>query len=419
MSGEGLTGDAISFFDEGRNAYAEGVDEGHRADWRARRIGVVLAILVALYFFALVVPKNLLNWQMTQLTSSVTGGYTASIFIAELQQNVSDMAAYFTGNLGSASGSFNLLVVRYLVIAAAGAGLALSGAVYQGAFRNALVSPSTLGVMNGANFGLMIWVVLFAGGGAVTVLSDGFVDGGLAGDVLAYLSSSYGVAIISFIGCLAVVGLVLLTMRLAGGGSSAIMMIITGQVVGGVLSAISSTVRYYYVYTDPYGEIAQMLTQLQIASFWRPFTWVDLIAILVPLGVTFGVVMHLRQKMMALAFDEQERRAMGIDGRRMQYAVVILCTLLTAIIVSFCGSVGFVGFLVPHLARRIVGPNFKYLLPASAAVGALFVLGAYVLLQVTFGNDYETMVGMYISIAGAIVFLATALKGGAANGTFR
>ena len=72
---------------------------------------------------------------------------------------------------------------------------------------------------------------------------------------------------------------------------------------------------------------------------------------------------------------------------------------------------GFVGFFVPHLARRFVGPNFKYLLPASMAMGGVFVLTAYMLVSATLGPDYERMVGMFISIGGSAVFLVQALRG--------
>lgn len=414
------TAQNITFLDAGDNPFAESVEAGHRVDPRAQKIFVLCVVLVALYVFALIVPKDLLNEALHNTSSA---GYAFSWFVADLQENISSLIAVLTGSEGGAVG-YSSYMIRYVVIALAGAGLALSGAIYQGAFRNALVSPSTLGVMTGGQFGLMLWVVLFSSGStAIATFYGGAEDSswgeGISG-VPSYLSSSLGAAIISFAGCLIVVGLVLLTMRLAGGGTSAIMMIITGQVISGVLGAIYNAVRYYYVVTDPYGEIAQMLTELQIASFWRSFGIVDIIAIGTPLLITFLVVMYLRQKMMVLAFDDAERRTIGIDARRMQFAVVMLCTLLTAIIVSFCGTVGFVGFLVPHLTRRLVGPNFKYLLPASTVLGAIFVLGAYVLLLMTLGTDYETMVGMYISIAGATVFLVTALRGkGAMLGGFR
>jgi iron complex transport system permease protein len=238
--------------------------------------------------------------------------------------------------------------------------------------------------------------------------------------VLDYLSSNYSLSLLSFVGCILVVAIVVTTMRLAGRGTtSPIFMIITGQVIGSVMGAVSNTIRYYYLASNPYSAKSELLTNLQIASFYRTYTWIDLVAVGVPLVITFLVVMALRRRMNLLAFSEGEARTMGVDTGKMQMLVVGLCTLLTAIIVSFCGQIGFVGFLVPHLARRLVGPHFSYLLPAATVIGAIFVLAAYTIVLTTVGSSYETMVGMYFSIGGAIVFLATALRGkGGARGQF-
>lgn len=409
------TSENITFLDEGENIFAEGVDEGHRIDPRAQKIFILGVVLLVVYVVALIIPKDILSEGMARTSSA---GYTFSWFVADLQENIAGLLAVFTGN-DSADNSYSVSMTHYIVIALAGAGLALSGAVYQGSFRNALVSPSTLGVMTGGSFGMLVWVVLFAGDEGLAFLVDGLSD--VNSQLVDYWSSSLGLALTSFAGCLLVVGLVLLVLKVAGTArTSGIMLIITGQVIGAVIGAISNTVRYYFVTVDPYGPIADALTYLMVASFYRAFSWVDIVAIAVPLGITLFVVMRLRQKMMLLSFDEAEQRTLGVDARRMQITVVGLCTLLTAIVISFCGTVGFVGFLVPHLARRLVGPNFKYLLPASTVMGALFVLSAYVLVETTFGADASTMVGMYISIAGALVFLVTALRGkGAMLGGFR
>jgi iron complex transport system permease protein len=440
------TTENISLFEDVTgNLFADSVDKGHRVDPRAQKIFVLVAALLAIYFVCLIIPKDMLNWVVHL---GRTEGYTFSWFVRDLQKNVSGVLAVLTGQ-ESGDGSYiggiylgNML--RQAVIALAGAGLALCGAVYQGTFRNALVSPSTLGVMSGAQFGLMIWVVFFGlsyetpwfqkfymeTDQVVSIADGGFGVSGIdkwympipGVDLFWYdLWNSLGLAVFSFFGCILVVGLVLLTMRLSKTvRTSGIMMIITGQIIGGVTGAIYTTVRYFYVVTDPFGTKAQTLTELQIASFYRSFGWIDIAAIGIPLIITFFVVMKLRQKMMLLAFEEGESKTMGIDARRMQFAVVGLCTLLTAIIVSFCGAIGFVGFLVPHLARRIVGPNFRYLLPATTVFGAVFVLGAYMLLMATIGSDYQTMLGMYISIGGSIVFMATALRGkGTSYGGFR
>lgn len=412
-----VTSDNITLVDDSSNVYAESVDKGHKVDRRTQAIFILVIVLVVLYFFGLIVPKNLFNPNLHQ--GGYAAGYTFSWFVNDLIANVNGLVSVILGH-DDAPVAFASTMVRYLIIAMTGAGLALCGAVYQGAFRNALVSPSTLGVMSGATAGMMIWVIFFVNDDGTNVpwLSS---YAGRNDDFFAQLVSNYSLAFISFLGCLVVVGTVLLIMRLAKGGfSSPIMMIITGQIIGGVMGALSNTVRYYYVYLNPYGAKAELITELQIASFYRTYTWIDLVLVGIPIVATFVVVMMLRRRMQVLSLGEGEARALGVDAKRMQVIIVGLCTLLTAIIISFCGMVGFVGFLVPHLARRLVGPDFGHLVPAATVLGAVFVLGAYVLLVMTLGSSYETMTGMFISIGGAAVFLVTALRGkGGSRGEFK
>lgn len=150
--------------------------------------------------------------------------------------------------------------------------------------------------------------------------------------------------------------------------------------------------------------------QLQISSFYRTYTVVDLALVGVPLLLLFAFVMAFRRQLTLLTFTEAEARTMGVETQKIRYLVIVLATLLTAVIVSFCGRVGFVGFIVPHLARRLVGPQISYLMPASFLLGGVFVLGAYVLINIVLGGAYSTMAGMFISIGGALVFLFTVLR---------
>ncbi len=417
-AGTPVTSQGIEFDEDGENVYADSVDVGHRVDPRTQVIFIGVVVLLLIMALGLVFPQNVFNAAAHE--GGYGEGYNLAWFFNDFTENVNRIVGAFAGDAESQV-SLTSSFVRYLVIAVAGAGLALCGAVYQGSFRNALVSPSTLGVMSGSTLGMMVWLVFFVSddGSDVAWITEGAEAAAMGG--FEYLWSSYSLAILSFLGCIAVVAVVLLTMRIGGrGGMNPIMLIITGQIVGSVLGAVSNTIRYYYVTADPFGTKAGLVTDLSIATFFRPFTWIDLIALIVPLAITFFVVMRLRFRMNLLSFTEGEARSMGVDTRRTQIAVVALCTLLTAIIVSFCGRVGFVGFLVPHMARRLVGPNFSHLMPAAMVIGAVFVLGAYVLVLIVLGGEYETMVGMFISIFGSAVFLVTALRGkGGARGEFK
>lgn len=417
-----LPDSAIQFLDAGvDNEYAATVDVGHKVDPRAQKIFVIAVVCAAVFALGLVLPEGI--YMQAVNSTQLGGGYSVAMFFSDVADNVQSLLLELSGD-GVPWKSFSSNAIKFAVIAVSGAGLALCGAVYQGTFRNALVSPSTLGVMSGGTLGLSIWIAAFVSeAGNVIVPFVGEVGTIEVSNSLTGLEAAwrdYSMVLFSFVGCLVVVAVVLLVMRFARGSSvSPILMIITGQLVAGVAGAVSASIRYYFVALNPYSGKAQLFTNLMIASFWRSYSWVDIVSLLLPLAVVFAVIMHFRQRMMLLAFDEGERRSMGVDTRRMQVVVVALCTLLTAIIVSFCGTVGFVGFLVPHLARRVVGPNFKYLLPATCVLGATFVLGAFVLLCTLLGSTFDTMVGMFISIGGAAVFLVTALRGkGASLGKF-
>lgn len=399
---------SINIEDQEDNSYRLAREAGHKVDPRLQVIFVLCVVLAALYAFGLIVPKDLLNFALHN--GGMNSGYSFAWFVEDLQANVAGLVGVLTGH-DDGPVAFSSTMIRYLVIAITGAGLALCGAVYQGAFRNALVSPSTMGVQSGATLGMMLWVVFFVADDGSNVSWLTGYDG--SSSTWEYLVNTYSLSVLSFAGCLLVVCTVLLVMRLGGkAAGSAIMMIICGQLIGSVMGAVSNTVRYWYVAGDPFGAKASLITSLQIASFYRNFTMIDVVAISIPLIACFATVMALRRRMSLLSFGAEEARSMGVDAVKMNFVVVGLCTLLTAILISFCGSVGFVGFLVPHMARRLVGPSFSYLLPASAVLGAVFVLGAYVLMAMTLGPAYETMVGMFISIFGATVFLVTALRGG-------
>ena len=394
------------------NDYARGRDAGHKVDPRLQVLFALVIVLLIVYSIGLVVPKGIFDAAL----HDSSGGYSLAWFFSDLSSNINALVVTLSGGVPE-SGSYAALMIRYVVIALTGCAMATCGAVFQGSFRNALVTPSTLGVMAGASLGMAVWVAFFYDESAGQVLFGG--ESTAQATAGSYLSSSYGFAICSFIGCLAVVGLTLAVVRVSSRGTSGLLMIITGQVIGGIMGAITNTLRYYYVTAEPDGQKAQMLMQLQISSFYRTFSLVDIAAVGIPLVITFAVVMRYRDQLTLLAFSEAEARAMGVETRKLRFVVVGLCTLLTAIVVSFCGHVGFIGFLVPHMARRLVGPNFRYLLPVSLVLGAVFVLASYVLVSMTLGQGYETMTGMFVSIFGAGVFLFTVLRGkGASNGRF-
>ena len=413
------TTENISMFEEGGNEYADMVDKGHRIDPRAQKIFICCVVLVVVYFIALIIPKDMINEALH--TGGYNNGYSFSWFLEDLQSNINGIIGAFSGH--DAEIGYSSTMVRYIIIVFAGAGLALCGAVYQGSFRNALVSPSSMGVTSGASLGMILWLLFFVNDECTNVPWISNISSELnsaltpEGDIVEYLISSYSYSLFSFAGCMAIAGLVLLVMALSKKNTtSGLMIIIVGQVFGGILGSFSTIIRYYMTQVDGFEAKLELMNSTAIGSFFRDYTFIDIIAVGIPIILCVAVVIGMNQKLMVLSFGNEQARSMGVDSKRTQLVVVAVSTLLTAVIISFCGRIGFVGFLVPHLARRIVGPNFKYLLPASMAIGGLFVLTAFMLVSALLGPDYETMVGMFISIGGAAVFLVQALRGAGGGG---
>lgn len=388
-----------------------------RLDRRVKIILGMVAAIAAVALVGLVMPQGIFD--ELGHSGGYRNGYTLAWFVDDLSENLSGLFALLVGD-NQESVRTLMQIMTYAVIVLCGAGLALCGTVYQSTFRNALVSPSTLGVMSGAGLGMSLWVLLFYNPDQSHGLWFETGEATVPVDPLESLWNSYGLALCSFVGCLVVVGVVVLVIGTVGKGStSGIMMIITGSVIGSVMGSISSAITYYFITVDPTGPQTEMMRELQISSFYRTYSLLDLAAVGVPVLIMFLLVMRYRSQLTLLAFSEEEARAMGVETRRMRFVVIGLATLVTAVIVSFCGRVGFVGFMMPLLARRLVGSNLTYLVPIAMVAGGLFVLAAYVLVCIFLGGTYATMSGVFISIGGTVVFLITAIRGkGGKRGAF-
>lgn len=430
------TAEGLFLFDEDDNEYAQTVVKTQRIKGPMRKIAIMGIILVVVVLVSMVLPDNLLSLQFPngdpneETQAGVWCNYgTFTEWFMRLGENVQKFAMTVAGQ-----GDWDNYT-SYIVAVLAGAGLALAGAVYQGAFRNPLVSPSTMGVMTGANVGKVVWVVALYGFILEYQSVNGYVEGRYVSgqyvnvsdipDDIVYgvLFQDYSLSVVAFVFSLLVVGIVLLCTRFSKKASSSpLFIIITGQVIASIFSTFNGLVTYYYTVTDPWGQVTELLRGLQIATlFGNDFELAELLFIAALLVITFLVVMHERHAMMALGFGVAEARSMGIDTRRSQTIVVVLCTLLTAVVVSFCGTIGFIGFMVPHMARRLVGADFTYLLPAAAVLGALFVVSVWSIIMVLFGANAASLSGMFTSIAGGIIFLVTALKqrGSTAHGDWK
>ena len=277
-----------------------------------------------------------------------------------------------------------VLNVRGPRIAAAilvGAALAAAGAAYQGLFRNPLVSPDILGVSTGSALGAVVGIYLSLGVVAIQTLA--FVMG-LAAVVVVY---AVGAALRRH--------------------DPVLVLVLAGIVIGTLLGSCVSLLKYL---ADPYN-------QLPAITFWllgslASVTVTDVRSVIPSVLLGLVPLWLLRWRMNVMTLGEDEARALGVDTRRLRLAVVGAATLMTAAVVSISGVVGWIGLLVPHLARFLVGPDFRRLLPASILLGAGYLLAVDTLARTV--ARIEIPLGVLTAFIGAPFFiwiLAAARRG--------
>ena len=254
-----------------------------------------------------------------------------------------------------------------------GAALAASGTAYQHLFRNPLVAPDTLGVSSGAALGAVLGIYLGAG-------------------VLA-------IGIAAFVGGLAAVCVVMLIASRLTAHEPLVTLILTGVVVASLLGAAISLLKYV---ADPYNELPAI-------TFWlmgslASASGQDFASLLAAVALALAVLLALAWRVNLLALPEDEARALGVHTRRLRAAVIAAATLATSASVAVSGIIGWVGLVVPYMARLLVGPEFSRLLPVAALLGAVFMLVIDTLARTL--AMIEVPPGILTAFVGTPVFIA-------------
>ena len=273
---------------------------------------------------------------------------------------------------------WELRLPRVLLAAAVGAGLAASGAVLQAVTRNALADPYLLGVSSGASTGAVLVLVLGVGSGVLS-LSAGALLGGLA---------SFGLV------------LVLLGRGSTGSGR----LVLTGVVVGQLFTAVTSLV----VISSGDADSTRSILYWLLGSL-APARWPAVLATGAVVAVALVVFRFVASGLDALAFGENAASALGVNVARTRVVAIVMAAAVTAVMVASVGAIGFVGLIVPHAVRMLVGSEHRSLIPASALAGAVFLVAADAVGRTVFAPQ-QIPVGVVTSLLGVPVFLFIARR---------
>ena len=310
----------------------------------------------------------------------VSAGQTLRLLLDRLVRGISGgrWSLAPTWSAQEASAIIQIRLPRICAAALIGAALSAAGASYQAMFRNPMVSPDLLGASTGACFGAALAILLGLGYAVTTA--------------------------ISFLFGLIAVGLTYLVGRLSR-IRSPLAMVLAGVMVSSLFSAGTSFIKL----------VADTNEQLPAITYWLmgALTSVrldDLHFAMVPILLGLIPLFFLRWRLNLLTVSEAEARSMGVNTRLLRFVIIVCATLATAASVSISGMIGWVGLVIPHICRLLVGQDTKKLLPASMLLGASFLMLVDDLARCL--TTSEIPLGILTAFVGAPMFLYLIIKGG-------
>ena len=259
---------------------------------------------------------------------------------------------------------------RAVMAALIGAGLSISGATYQGMFHNPLVSPYILGVSAGASFGAALGIVLSLPYLYIQLIA--FTFGIIAVIITFFLSHVYK-------------------------STPILMLVLAGTVVSAFFQALLSAIKF----------TADGDEKLPAITFWLMgslgnVSLQDLLLSIIPITVSIIGLLAIRWRINVLSLGDKEARSLGIHTERIKIVIIVFSTIITSTAVSICGIIGWVGQVIPHFCRMLVGPDHKALLPATVFVGAAYILLVDNLCRLLTAT--EIPMGILTAIIGAPIF---------------
>ena len=266
---------------------------------------------------------------------------------------------------------------RVLAAALVGSALALAGVVFQALLRNPLASPDTLGVSAGASLGAMLAITFDSG---VTLL-------GLSAVPLASFAGSVGALLVVY-------GLSVVRR----GGTSTMVLLLGGVTLTALLSAVMGFVQFMADFTQTFRNVRWMMGSLDVAAY------PPLVAALVPMALAWAGIATLPRVLDLISVGAESAATRGVDVARTERVALVSASLATGAAVSLAGPVAFIGIVVPHLVRLLVGADHRLVLTGSALFGATLLIACDVVARTAFA-PLELPVGIVTAMIGGPVFL--------------
>lgn len=286
---------------------------------------------------------------------------------------------------------WNIRLPQALTAVTGGAGLAVAGAMMQSILRNPLGSPFTLGISHAAAFGAALSFMVF---------NSGTAPG--SGAEVAGIVRPFGTTLIAFSTSLIAAGIIIVISRLRS--ASPEVMVLTGVALGSLFNAGTMFLQYFADDQELAAMVFWTFGDVARAS-WEELGFISLVLLIL---LAYGFAN--RWDYNAIEAGDETAKGLGIRVEKVRLLGMLAASIMTAVIVAFLGIIGFVGLVCPHMVRRLIGDDYRFLLPASCLVGALLLLGADTAARLLMAPNILP-VSILTSFLGAPVFIYLIVRG--------
>jgi iron complex transport system permease protein len=286
---------------------------------------------------------------------------------------------------------WNIRLPQALAAIVAGAGLSIAGVAMQSILRNPIASPFTLGISNAGAFGAAVSVVLLGTGKVQSTVADAVI-----------INNPYLTTTVALFFCLLATGVILLISSIRG--ASPEVMVLAGVALSSLFTAGTAFLQYF---ADD--------TQLAAVVFWTfgdvgRVNWseLEIMTGVVLLAIIFFIANSWNYN--AIDAGDETAKGLGVNVERIRLIGMVVAALVSAVIVSFLGVIGFIGLVCPHMVRRVIGDDQRYLIPGSTIFGGLLLLASDTAARLII-SPYVLPVSILTAFMGAPVFIYLLLKG--------
>lgn len=321
--------------------------------------------------------------------------FLVSVSVGAVSIPIPDVVSTIFGGMGGTSLFeriiWNIRIPQALTAVVAGAGLAIAGIAMQSVLRNPLASPFTLGLSNAAAFGAAVGIVIFGAGTTGSSIADAVV-----------VNNPYLTTICAFVFSLLTTVIILAIAKVRGATPET--MVLAGVAISSLFAAGLMAIQYF---VDD--------TRLASIVFWQfgdvsRASWAELGIISVVVLLCSLYIFYKRWDYNAVDAGEETAKGLGINVSRTRILGMVAASVISATVVAFLGIIGFVGLVCPHMMRRIVGDDHRFLIPASIVCGALLLLAADTVAR-TIIAPHVLPVAVLTSFLGAPIFIYLIIKG--------